>query len=138
MKKLLIVSILFLLTIIVPVFAQNNSGEQDRMYYLNVPVEKIYATSLGYVIQYRSRGNIIATIGIPNEWFYDSAGSAEMVRLPAGRDWPTMSIFYRNGEFSHIRLYVHRSKGHWTWGSVPQGTDVSRFFTDRDSFRIQY
>ncbi|MCL2802056.1 MAG: hypothetical protein FWD28_09895 [Treponema sp.] len=135
MKKLIIV--LILLALITPVFAQSNSENQDRMYYINVPVERIFPTSTGYIIQYRS-STILSTVGIPNEWFSDSAGSAEIIRLPTGADWPTMSVFYRNGEFSHVRLYVHRVKSHWTWGSIPQGTDVSRFFTDRDSFKINY
>ncbi|MCL2440661.1 MAG: hypothetical protein FWD14_02885 [Treponema sp.] len=136
MKKLFFA--LILIALITPVFAQNNSGNQDRIYYINVPVERIFPTSSGYVIQYRSSSSVLATIGIPVEWFTDAGGSAEMVRLPAASDWPTMSVFYRNGEFSHVRLYVHRVKGHRTWGTIPQGTDVSRFFTDKESFKIEH
>jgi hypothetical protein len=135
MKKLIFV--LFFLALIVPVFAQNNSGNNPVLYYINVPVERIFPSSEGYIIQYRN-SSTIGTIGIPNNWFTDAAGRADLVRLPPGRDWPTMSIFYSDGEFSHIRLYVHRSKAHSTWGSIPQGTDVSRFFGDGDSFDIQY
>ena len=130
MKKLII--ILILAAMVIPAFAG------DNMYYINVPVERIIPTKDGYIIQYRSSGNVISTIGIPNEWFYDSAGSAEMVKLPAASDWPTMSVFYRNGEFSHVRVYIHRVKSHRTWGNIPMGTDVSRFFTDKESFAIRY
>jgi len=133
MKKLIIV--LFLIALVIPVFAQNNTDEV--MYYINLPVERIFPSSQGYIVQYRS-SSIVNTIGIPNEWFTEAAGRAEMVYLPTGSDWPTMSVFYRNGEFSHIRLYVHRAKSHWTWGSVPQGTDLSRFFGDGVSFNIKF
>jgi len=138
MKKLVILLILFAL--VMPVFAQNNSNsdDQDRIYYINVPVERIIPTSTGYVIQYRNSSSLLGIVGIPNEWFTDAASSAEIIRLPPGLDWPTMSVFYRNGEFSHIKLYVHRSRAHMTWGNIPQGTDVSRFFTDKESFKINF
>jgi hypothetical protein len=133
MKKLIFV--LVLAAFIVPGFAQDNT---DVMYYINVPVERIFPTATGYVIMYRSASSVMATIGIPNEWFSDAAGSAEIIRLPSGSDWPTMSVFFRNGEFSHVRLYVHRVKGHVTWGNLPIGTDVSRFFTDKASFALEF
>jgi len=136
MKKLII--LLVLLAMLTPVFAQNNSSDKDDMYYLNVPVERIITTRDGYIVQYRTSGNVLGTIGIPVEWFSDSAGSAEIVRLATGGDWPSMSVFYRNGEFSHIRLYIHKAKGHSTWGNVPIGTDLSRFYVDKENFSIKY
>jgi len=136
MKKLIV--LLVFLALISPVFAQNNSDGEDTIYYINVPVERVIPTKTGYVVQYRSSGTTLGTIGIPNEWFTDSAGSAEIVRLPSASDWPTMSVFFVNGQFSHVRLYVHRYKGHNTWGNIPMGTDVSRFFTDKESFKLQF
>jgi len=136
MKKLIFVLVLFAL--IIPVFAQSNSSELPRVYYTNVPVERVIPTTQGYIIQYRSTSSIIATIGIPIDWFQSAASKADIVQLVSGHDWPSMSVFYKDGEFSHVRLYVHRSKAHTTWGSVPQGTDVSRFFGDGESFNIQY
>jgi hypothetical protein len=134
MKKIIVV--LILLAVITPVFAQNNAD--DTLYYINVPVEKVYPSKDGYIIRYRSASSLIATVGIPNDWFTDAASSAELVRLPTASDWPTMTIFYRGGKFSHVRLYVHPAKSHITWGNIPQGLDVSRFFTDKESFKIEY
>ena len=137
MKKLIIV--LIFLAVLSPVFAQTIS-EQNRsnMFYINVPVEKVYPSGRGFVVQYRKGNTEIGTIGIPNEWFTNAAGKAELINLPRGRNWPTMSVFYRDGEFSHVRLYVHRAKSHNTWGNIPQSTDVSRFFSDPDTFDIQF
>lgn len=135
MKKLIIV--LFLAALTLPAFAQNNRDE-GNMYYVNVPVEKIYLSYEGYLVQYRSGANTISTIGIPYEWFTDSASRAELMKLPPGRDWPSMSIFYKEGEFSHVRLYIHRTRAHTTWSVVPMGADVSKYFKDPNSFSIEF
>jgi len=135
MKKLII--LLIVGAAISPLFAQPISeANASNMYYVNVPVEKVYPSGKGYIIQYTRGNNTIGTIGIPNAWFTEAASRAELIALPRGRNWPTMSVFYREGEFSHIRLYVHRSKAHQTWGSVPQSADVSKWFEDPDNFKI--
>jgi len=135
MKKLIIVTIF--LALISPVFAQSISdGNESNMYYVNVPVERVYPTGKGYVVQYR-KGMGVATVGIPNEWFTDAASKAELITLPRGATWPTMTVFYREGEFSHVRLYVHPAKSHPTWSSVSQSTDVSRYF-ESDTIVLEF
>jgi hypothetical protein len=136
MKKLIIV--LFLIALITPAFAQNRASELPRLYYINVPIERIIPSSEGYIIQYRNSSSVVSTIGIPIEWFNDAGGKADIVRLTLASDWPSMSVFYSDGEFSHVRLYVHRAASHLTWGNIPMGTDVARFFGDRQSFNIQH
>jgi len=130
---------IIVLAAVSPIFAQNNSNEGSNMYYINVRVERIYPSNEGYIIQYQRSNTQLAIVGIPMEWFTDAAGRAELIQLPAGTNWPTMSVFYVDGEFSHVRLYVHRVKGHRTWGVVPQGADLSRYFSeDRDKLNFQY
>jgi len=136
MKKLIVV--LFILAVISPVFAQQNDEKKENFYYINVPVEKIYPSSEGYIVMYRSSTTLISIIGIPNDWFYDSAGNAQLVKLALASDWPTMTVFYNDGKFSHVRLYTHPVKGHTTWGNIPQGTDVKSYFTDKESFKLQF
>jgi len=116
-----------------PVFAQ----DEPDMYYVNVAIEKVYTTNMGYVIQYRTQKGI-DTVGIPLSWFVEAAGKADIVRLPTGGDWPSMSIFYDQGKLSHIRMYVSRVRSHVTWGVIPQGTDVSKFFPEGDSIEIRF
>jgi hypothetical protein len=136
MKKFIVV--LIFLAVVSPAFAQRISEENSsNVYYINVPVEKVYPSGQGYIIQYRRAVNQIGTVGIPNEWFTDAAGRAELITLPPGKNWPTMSVFYREGQFSHIRLYVHRWKAHPTWGNVPQAADLSRYFVDPDNVKIE-
>jgi len=137
MKKIIIV--LFILAVISPVFAQNNSNNESNMYCINVDIEKIYPSSSGYVVQYQKKSSVgIGTIGIPIGWLADAAGKAEYMNLPPGKNWPSMSVFYVNGEFSHVRLYVHRSRRHQTWGNIPMGMDVSKHFKNPDTLDIEF
>ncbi|MCL2197136.1 MAG: hypothetical protein FWB77_05925 [Treponema sp.] len=136
MKKLVIV--LLFIILVAPVFSQVINNNDEKFYCINVSVEKIYPSHDGYIVQYRAGSAHTVTIGIPNQWFTDAASSAELVKLPLASDWPTMSVFYKEGEFSHLRIYVHPAKSHWTWGSIPMGTDVSRFFIDKESFKLKF
>jgi hypothetical protein len=140
MKKLIVV--LVFLAVISPVFAQNNPDstkkENPNVYYISVTVEKIWLAGTGYVVQYRKSTSDMGTVGIPYNWFTSPDSKAELVNIPKGPNWPYMTIFYRDGKFSHIRLYPHWQKSHQTWGVTPQGADVSRHFQEYDSFKFDF
>ena len=139
MRKIIIALIVLTFILpIMPVFAQNNTGGLADIYYINVRIERIFPSYLGYVIQYRKGDNKVGTIGVPNDWLSESAGRAEILRLPVASDWPSMSVFFKDGEFSHVRLYVHRVKGHRTWGVLPARVDLEKIFEDMESFNIVF
>ena len=131
MKKF-IFTVIFLM-LISSVFAQEDSS----IYYVNLSIDKIYSTNQGYIVFYRTQKGIEA-IGVPTRWFNQSAGKAAVINLAVGGDWPSMSVFFRDGEFTNVRLYVHRNKTHYTWGSVPLGTDISSYFPEEDTFDIKF
>jgi len=139
MKKVII--LLFVLAVVSPMFAQapnySSANVDSNLYYFNVKVERIYPSGEGYIVQYQRSNGQIGTVGIPMEWF-NAAGKAELLLLPTGKNWPTMSIFYDAGEFLHVRLYIHRVKSHSTWGIVPQGANLDRYFSDRESFNFVF
>jgi hypothetical protein len=122
-----------------PLFAQKISPEKSSEYfYENVTLEKIYPSRLGYILQYRKGVNGIGRVYIPNEWFTDAASKAELISLPRGKNWPSMTVFYKEGEFSHLRLYVHRWKGHQTWGNVPLNVDLEPYFKDVTTVKLEF
>jgi hypothetical protein len=137
MKKLIIVLVIFAAAL--PLSAQNISKEHDSdMYYVNVSVERVFPSKLGYIVQYRKGTNGVGTIGLPIAWFEAAAGKAELINLPRGLSWPTLTLFYKDGNFSHLRLYVHRAKGHSTWGNIPQNADVSVYFKDQETMKLEF
>ena len=147
MKKfILLIMILGCFTAISPVFSQTGSDKnRSEFSCVNIPVEKVFTYKEGYVILYRQGFNKIGTLYLPNRWFmtsYDDDGAfirakAQISNLPAGREWPTLSIFYKEGEFSHARLYVHRSKAHRTWGVYPVD-NIDHKFQDIDDLVVKF
>jgi hypothetical protein len=47
-------------------------------------------------------------------------------------------VYYKDGEFSHVRLYVHPERSHRTWGSVPQNVNIDSRFENIESIQIEY
>ena len=145
MKKLIVTIVLLSICAAgLPVFAQNISEDnQSEYYYVNIPVEMVYLYRAGYVIRYRKTDKKLATLYIPHEWFTAAAGKGELISLPQGNEWPSLTVFYKDGKFSHVRLYVHRSSGHSTWGVLPMGiipmhVNIDDRFKDVDTLNIEY
>jgi hypothetical protein len=122
-----------------PLFAQKISPEKSSEYfYENVSLEKIYPSRGGYVLQYRKGVNGIGRLYVPNEWFTDAAGKAELITLPKGKNWPSLTVYYKEGTFSHLRLYVHRWKGHQTWGNIPLNVSVDQYFENVETIKLEF
>jgi hypothetical protein len=140
MKKILFAAlVLTAIASIQPLFAQKISEKnQSDMYYVNVPLEKIYQYRLGYILTYRKGVNQLAQVYVPNEWFTDAAGQAELIKLPPGKNWPSLSLYYKSGEFSHLKLYIHRSRAHDTWGAVPLNVNIDDRFENLGEIKIEF
>ena len=141
MKKL-VIAVVF--TVIfsagMPIFAQSSKDEkkESEYYYVNISLEKIWPYRKGYIVQYRKGLNQIGRLYLPSEWFTATAGKGEIITLPKGNSWPTLTVYYKEGEFSHVRLYVHRWASHQSWGSVPQNVNIDSRFDDIDSLKIDF
>ena len=141
MKKFIFAAVFVALIVLgTPVFAQRSQEDNTSdYYYVKVHVEMIWPHSSGYIVQYRRGGfRGVSRAYLPLTWFSTAAAKGEIINLPRGNAWPTMSVYYRDGEFSHVRLYVHRSPGHQTWGTLPQHASISHLFEDVDTINIDW
>ena len=140
MKKL-IITLLFLTVLAagISLFAQTIAPEHSsEFYYVNVHLEKVYPTRFGYILMYRKGVNDLGRVVVPNEWFTRAGSLSELITLPKGPSWPSLTVFYKDGEFSHLRLYVHSSRAHTTWGNVPLNADVASLFENVETIHIEY
>ncbi|TVR29043.1 MAG: hypothetical protein EA404_15680 [Spirochaetaceae bacterium] len=131
-KRFLVLGLFIALTAVVvaPVFA-----ERPQFYLQTVFIERIHTHSLGYRVDYNRSNFRLGQVYIPYSWF-TPAGQAEIVYANS-RSVPYMNVVYRDGEFSHVRLYVHRDQGHPSWVSLRDSEEVRQRF-DTDTFNIRY
>jgi hypothetical protein len=121
------------------VFAQQISKEHTSEYfYVNVPLEKIYPYEKGYVVTYRKGVNQMARTYLPMDWFSEAAGKGDLVTLPRGKNWPSLTVYYKAGEFSHVRLYIHPVKSHESWGNIPLNDNIDDRFEDVETIKIEF
>jgi len=128
---------------VMPVVAQSTDSPY---YYVNVPIERVFSYRKGYVIDYQTgaTGTRTARTYIPLEWFEDGPRvngeppKGELILMGSGSAWPYLTVFYKDGEFSHVRLYLRRDRGHASWAGVPPGTNIDRYFEDVTDIRLKF
>jgi hypothetical protein len=132
MKKIFLAVMITLMT--VSVFAESKESEY---YYINIPVEKIYPHREGYVVQYRKGLYGVAQLYLPLDWFSTPGDKGELVYLRGGKTWPSLSVYYKEGVFSHCKLYV-RSRPHETWGNNLLGANVEGRFEGIEDVKVEF
>jgi hypothetical protein len=143
MRKLIFSAIFVVfLAVGLPVFAQDRPNSVDdrdsAYYYVNITLEKVFPYRKGYVVQYKKNSFQYGRIYLPANWFTDADSMGEIITLPAGQAWPSLTVYYRNGAFSHVRLYVHRWASHPSWGSIPQSVNLDAQFDNIETVVIEY
>ena len=140
MKKIMLLAVLVVFGCGSLLFAQESKPKykESEYYYFNVPIEKIYSYRNGYVVVYRKRANLLAHTYIPADWFTDIGGKGELIGLRSGREWPSMTVYYKNGEFSHVRLKVRRERSHETWGVVPLNINIDENFENIEDIQLEF
>ena len=120
-------------------FAQQFSNESDYYYY-NFPIEKIYPYRMGYMIVYLGNSNRMSRIFVPHDWFakIGEGSKGEIIYLGSGREWPTMTVYYNSGDFSHVRLRLRKDKSHETWGFIPLNMNLDDYFQNVEEVDLEH
>jgi len=133
--------ILFLTLLIFVVLAGFIYAEQSNYYFKSVPVSKVYMHDLGYRIVYQKSDLNFAVFYVPEKWF-DTPGNrteapkAELI-MANNKAYPYFSVFWENGEFSHIRLYLHRNVNHLSYGDLNNPDNFDDKF-DVESLALEF
>jgi hypothetical protein len=138
MKKLCFVVALCAVFQIMPLFAQNLTGNESEYFYVNVPIEKVYPYRKGYVVQYRKGVNQMARAYLPIEWFEQAASKGDLVYLGPGKNWPYLTVYYKDGIFDHVRLYLRRDRAHQSWGNIALGINIDDRFENVDDLKLEF
>jgi hypothetical protein len=108
-----------------------SAGNLADIYAKVVTISKIVSHQKGYKVTYYTDQGDLHTIYVPIEWFYqfgnyktaDGFIKAEIVK-GNGPLYPYMQIFWENGKFHHLRLFVFERYSHRSWGVVKDSEEA--------------
>jgi hypothetical protein len=103
-------------------------AETSDLYPVRIDVVKVYSHADGLQVVYRKGSISLASAYLPIRWFV-SGGKAELVRAN-DPSYPYMTVFYKQGKFDHLRLYVLLDQADDTWGILPPAEGKGKFDSD--------
>lgn len=136
MRRLVILAVLIATVGAFSASAQEETTQRSGFGAVTVYLQRVYPHRQGFKVTYNRTDLYPAEAYIPADWFVASAGRAELIET-SNRSVPYMTVFYRDGAFDFVRLYVHPSRSHVSWGALPDGTDLSEEF-GIETLEIQY
>lgn len=101
--------------------AEKKFENESEFYYHNVPILKIAPHKLGYYVIYRRNNLKTGEMFIPKEWL-DRRDQRAVLNRTEDNIRPYVSVFFRNGEFDHVKLVVAKDISHPTWGVLQVGS----------------
>ena len=132
MKKIILV-FLILLFVAGAVFAEAS----DSPYYVRtISITRVFSHEDGYKVIYRNSKLQYSSFYVPIEWFGGGGSKGEIIYGDAP-SYPYFSIFWKDGEFHHIRLYLHKNRLDLSWGDLDSTIDISGKFEGVEEIKLE-
>lgn len=112
-----------------PAFSQTQADSNPKDAYVKtVPLVKVWMNQLGYVAQFMNSKSQISSIYVPLTWFGNGPDSKADIIYGNVTGYPYCSIYWVDGKFDHITLYVMSDYSSPTWGILEGGGDLTTKF----------
>ncbi len=106
-------------------------AEESEYFVKTVPIVKVYPHSLGFKVLFLKSDLSFGNIYVPYTWYAKSGGKAELV-YGTEPTIPYMSIFWKDGKFSHMRLYLEKNPLGESYGVIDKSVDYTEQFKTED------
>jgi hypothetical protein len=110
------------------------AAEASAFYPVRIDVVKVFSHGDGFKVVYRKGTADVGAVYLPARWFVPG-GKAELVRAN-DPSFPYMTLFYKDGKFDHLRLYVLPNQNDETWGVLTPSEGVGKF--DSDDLKMDF
>jgi hypothetical protein len=141
-KLLFFIILLHIVAGLAPLVAQqdasSSSSGTEGSYAITVSLERVYPYRKGYVVKYNRGLGKTSDAYLPIEWFEGTGKKGDLILMGSGTDWPHMTVFYKDGKFSHVRLYVRKERSHESWGDVPFNVNIDDRFEGVEEITLQF
>jgi hypothetical protein len=97
----------------------------STFYPVRLDIVKVYSHADGYRVMYRKGMFGVTDFYVPIGWFIPG-GKAELVK---GHDtsYPYAVVYYKDGKFDHLKLYVESNFRDPSWGQLSQDEGKGKF-----------
>jgi hypothetical protein len=111
-------------------------ADESDMFVKTMPITRIYTHRLGYRVLYLKTDLNFGEFYVPMSWFDEAGGKGVLIK---GTDpsYPYFSIFWKNGEFHSVKLYVKSDLNHESWGAMTVSPEVAARF-DVDTLELDF
>ena len=103
--------------------------QESEFYAKSVHIYRIYPHKLGYRVDYSKSNLSLGSFYAPMKWFSGPAGIGEII-LGNSRSYPYMTLFFKDGQVDHFRLYLKSDMRDMTWGSLEDNDAYNDHFGD--------
>lgn len=115
---------------------------ESDYYARTIRIEKVYPHKLGYKVMYTTGKLTFATTYLPQKWFSQASapkGEVAKGQVVWGKDpsYPYMIVFWKNGKFSHVRLFLKDNLHDLSYGVMNPREDPSGDF-DIDDIILEF
>ena len=114
-----------------PAFSQTQSNPKDA-YVKTVPLVKVWMNQLGYVATFMNSKSQMSSIYVPLTWFGNGPDAKADIIYGNVTGYPYCSIYWVDGKFDHITLYVLNDYNSQSWGILEGGSDLATKFNVQD------
>lgn len=115
--------------------AQDSTNRRESEYFVHtIYLNQVFRHSMGFKVTYTAENLDFEQVYLPASWFRKAAGQGELVETNS-RSAPYMDVYYRDGEFSHVRLFVRRNQSHPSWGRLEDEPNAAERF-DVDTLEL--
>ena len=129
-RVVLLIAMVVLLAGSIPSFAQqtDTSSQYPKDVYCKVvPLMKVWTHALGYVVQFFNSKQKVEDVYLPLTWFNNGINSKGEIVYGLEPSYPYMAIFWADGKFDHVTLYVIADDNSKTNGALAN-VDLSSSF----------
>jgi hypothetical protein len=129
-KRIIIVAIIMVMVAGFSVAQEQQEEQQDneaRYFVHTVYLNQVFRHRLGFKVTYTAENLDYKEVYLPTSWFTQAAGKGEIIRT-SSKSAPYMDVYYAEGEFSHVRLFVRENPFHVTWGRLGDEPNVEEKF----------